>query len=81
MAADLVAGLLAGYRIAMPVGAVAAYLVALTARTSLRTGVLAALGVATADGVDALIAVWGGAALAASFRRSRCRCGEVQPSC
>jgi len=68
MAADLVAGLLAGYGIAMPVGAVAAYPVALTARTSLRTGVLAALGVATADGVYALIAVWGGAALAASLR-------------
>ena len=32
----------------MPVGAVAAYLVALTAQTSLRTGVFAALGVATA---------------------------------
>lgn len=60
----LVAGLLAGYGIAMPVGAVAAYLVALTAQTSLRTGVFAALGVATADGAYALIAVCGGAALA-----------------
>jgi arginine exporter protein ArgO len=37
--AALVARLLAGYGIAMPVGAVAAYLVALTAQTSLRTGV------------------------------------------
>lgn len=63
MIAALVAGLVAGYGIAMPVGAVAAYLVALTARTSLRTGVFAALGVATADGVYALSAVWGGAAL------------------
>jgi threonine/homoserine/homoserine lactone efflux protein len=53
---------------ASPVGAVAAYLVALTARTSMRTGVFAALGVATADGVYALIAVWGGAALAAVLR-------------
>lgn len=68
MIAALVAGLLAGYGIAMPVGAVAAYLVALTARTSLRTGVFAALGVATADGVYALIAVWGGEALAAVLR-------------
>jgi threonine/homoserine/homoserine lactone efflux protein len=66
--AALVAGLLAGYGIAMPVGAVAAYLVALTAQTSLRTGVFAALGVATADGVYALIAVCGGAALAAVLR-------------
>jgi len=66
--AALVAGLLAGYGIAMPVGAVAAYLVALTAQTSLRTGAFAALGVATADGVYALIAVCGGAALAAVLR-------------
>jgi arginine exporter protein ArgO len=61
--AALVAGLLAGYGIAMPVGAIGTYLVALTARTSLRIGVCAALGVATADGVYALIAVLGGSAL------------------
>jgi threonine/homoserine/homoserine lactone efflux protein len=66
--ADLVAGLLAGYGIAMPVGAVAAYLVALTARTSLRTGMVAALGVASADGVYALIAAYGSAALAPALR-------------
>jgi hypothetical protein len=34
--AALVAGVFAGYGIAMPVGAVATYLVALTARTRLR---------------------------------------------
>jgi threonine/homoserine/homoserine lactone efflux protein len=61
--AALVAGLLAGYGIAMPVGAVGTYLVALTARTSLRIGVCAALGVATADGLYALIAALGGSAL------------------
>jgi threonine/homoserine/homoserine lactone efflux protein len=61
--AALVAGLLAGYGIAMPVGAVAAYLVALTARTSWRIGAFAALGVATADGLYALIAAYGGSAL------------------
>ncbi|WP_434219604.1 LysE family transporter [Amycolatopsis nalaikhensis] len=60
----LVAGLLAGYGIAIPVGAVATYLVALTARTSLRTGLAAALGVASADGLYALVAVLGGAAIA-----------------
>lgn len=60
----LVAGLAAGYGIAMPVGAIGAYVVALTARTSLRTGAAAALGIATADGVYALIAVCGGAVLA-----------------
>jgi arginine exporter protein ArgO len=62
--AALVAGLLAGYGIAMPVGAVGTYLVALTARTSLKIGACAALGVATADGVYAVVAVVGGSALA-----------------
>jgi arginine exporter protein ArgO len=62
--AALVAGLLAGYGIAMPVGAVATYLVSLTARTSLKTGAYAALGVATADGLYALIATLGGSAIA-----------------
>ncbi|GGU91558.1 lysine transporter LysE [Streptomyces filipinensis] len=64
MTAALVAGLLAGYGIAVPVGAVGTYLVALTARTSWRIGACAALGVATADGLYALIAVLGGSALA-----------------
>ncbi|MEI5103502.1 LysE family transporter [Streptomyces sp. PmtG] len=61
---DLVAGLVAGYGIALPVGAVATYLVALSARTSLRTGACAALGVATADGLYALVATVAGAAAA-----------------
>jgi arginine exporter protein ArgO len=60
----LVAGLLAGYGVAVPVGAIAALIVSLTARTSLRVGAGAALGVATADGLYALAAVLGGAALA-----------------
>ncbi|MEV5953995.1 LysE family transporter [Streptomyces sp. NPDC051987] len=67
MTAALVAGLLAGYGIAVPVGAVGTYLVSLTARTSLRTGACAALGVATADGLYALLAAVGGAALAAAL--------------
>ncbi|NUR28447.1 MAG: LysE family transporter, partial [Catenulispora sp.] len=57
-------GLLAGYGVAVPVGAIAALIVALTARTSLAVGSSAALGVATADGLYALAAVAGGAALA-----------------
>ena len=63
MTGALVAGMLAGYGIALPVGAVATYLVALTARTSLRVGAAAAMGVATADGLYALVAVLGGLAL------------------
>ncbi|MEW5354305.1 LysE family transporter [Streptomyces sp. 16-176A] len=68
MTAALVAGLLAGYGVAVPVGAVGAHLVSLTARTSLRTGVCAALGVATADGLYALPAVLGGTALTGALR-------------
>ncbi|MGW0841936.1 LysE family transporter [Streptomyces sp. NPDC002787] len=68
MTAALVAGLLAGYGIAIPVGAVATYLVSLTARTSLRTGASAALGVATADGLYALLATLGGTALATALQ-------------
>ena len=63
MTESLVAGLLAGFGIAIPVGAVATYLVTLTARSSPRVGAAAALGVASADGLYALLAVVGGAAL------------------
>jgi arginine exporter protein ArgO len=55
--------MLAGYGIAIPVGPIAILLIGLTARTSLRVGAAAALGAATADGVYALVAVLGGAAL------------------
>ncbi|MEV0096311.1 LysE family transporter [Streptomyces sp. NPDC050738] len=64
MGGTLGAGLLAGYGIALPVGAVGAYLVGLTARTGWRTGACAALGVATADGVYALVATVGGSSIA-----------------
>jgi arginine exporter protein ArgO len=63
----LVAGLLAGYGIAVPVGAIAALLVSLTARTSLRVGAAAALGVASADLVYAGVAVIGGTAAAGAL--------------
>ncbi|MGI5347815.1 LysE family transporter [Streptomyces sp. CA-250714] len=60
----VVAGLVAGYAVAIPVGALAVLLVSLTARTSLRVGAAGALGVATADGAYATVAVLGGAAVA-----------------
>ncbi|WP_272948556.1 LysE family transporter [Kribbella sindirgiensis] len=60
----MVAGLLAGFGVALPVGPVGTYLVALTARTSLRVGVFAALGVASADGVYAAVAAGAGSVLA-----------------
>ncbi|WP_344232167.1 LysE family transporter [Kribbella hippodromi] len=59
----LIAGALAGLGVAMPVGPVGTYLVALTARTSWRIGAFAALGVATADGVYAAVAALAGSAL------------------
>jgi arginine exporter protein ArgO len=61
----VLSGLVTGWAIAIPIGAVGALLVALTARTSLRVGSSAALGVATVDGGYAALAVVGGAAIAA----------------
>jgi arginine exporter protein ArgO len=63
--AAVLAGLLAGYAIAVPVGALGAYLVTLSARSGLRVGLSAALGVAGVDGAYALVAGLGGAAVAA----------------
>ncbi|WP_426566043.1 LysE family transporter [Angustibacter sp. McL0619] len=60
----LVAGLLAGLGIAMPVGAVGVYLVTLAAHRSVRVAACAALGVASADGVYAVVAVVGGRVVA-----------------
>lgn len=64
IATALVAGLLAGYGIAVPIGPVGAYLVQVAARSPWRTGVAAALGVATTDALYALVAVLGGSAVA-----------------
>jgi arginine exporter protein ArgO len=64
MNGPFVAGVVAGYGIAVPVGAIAVLIVSLTARTSLPVGAAAGLGAATADGVYALVAVLGGTALA-----------------
>lgn len=64
MTRALVAGLVAGYGVAIPVGAIAPLLIGLSARSGLRVGAPAALGVASADGLYAAAAVLGGAALA-----------------
>jgi arginine exporter protein ArgO len=61
------AGVVAGYGVAMPVGAIGVLIAGLSARDSLRVGAAAGLGAATADGVYALVAVLGGAALAGSI--------------
>ncbi|MCI4061631.1 LysE family transporter [Micromonospora sp. R77] len=58
------AGLVAGYGVAIPVGAIAILILGLSARTSFRVGAAAALAVATADGLYAAVAALGGAGLA-----------------
>ncbi|MFI5735211.1 LysE family transporter [Kribbella sp. NPDC051587] len=60
----VVAGVLAGYGIAVPVGPVGTYLVGLSARSSARVGACAARGIASADGIYALVAAVAGTALA-----------------
>jgi arginine exporter protein ArgO len=64
VSAAFLAGVVAGYGIAVPVGAIGVLIVGLSARTSLRVGAAAGLGAATADGLYALVAVIGGAAIA-----------------
>jgi len=61
----VVSGLVTGWAIAIPIGAVGAFLVTLTARTTFRVGAAGALGIATVDGVYAALAVVAGAALSA----------------
>ena len=70
MSGALLAGLLAGWAVAVPVGAIGAHLVALSASAPWRTGVAAALGVATADLAYAAVAVVGGAVLAPAVERA-----------
>ncbi|MFI1987908.1 LysE family transporter [Actinoplanes sp. NPDC020271] len=64
MSGGFVAGVVAGYGIAVPVGAIGALIAGLSARTSLRVGAAAGMGAATADGIYACLAVAGGAAVA-----------------
>ncbi len=68
MAEALISGLLAGYGVAIPVGAIAVLILGLSARTSLAVGTGAGLGAATADGIYAALAALGGAAIAGLIR-------------
>jgi arginine exporter protein ArgO len=67
MSAPFLAGVVAGYGIAVPVGAIGALIAGLSARTSLRVGAAAGMGAATADGLYAAVAVAGGAAVAGAI--------------
>jgi arginine exporter protein ArgO len=71
MTAAVLGGLLAGLGIAMPVGAIGAYLVGLGARAPRPVAAAAALGVASTDGGYALLAVLGGAALEEVLRPAK----------
>ena len=65
MLGELAAGALAGLAVAMPVGAIGAYLLGLAARQRFAVAAAAALGVASVDGAYALVASLGGAGLRA----------------
>ena len=64
MGAPVLSGLLAGYGIAMPAGAISVFLIKLGATACLCIGAAAGLGAATVDGGYALTAVAGGTGLA-----------------
>jgi threonine/homoserine/homoserine lactone efflux protein len=64
MPESFVAGALAGYGIAIPVGPVAVLIIELGVRRGFRTAAAAGLGAATADGLYALLAVLAGASIA-----------------
>ncbi|MFI5837327.1 LysE family transporter [Micromonospora sp. NPDC051300] len=64
MTGAFLAGLVAGYGVAVPVGAIAVLILGLSARHGFRVGAAAALAVATADGLYAALAALGGAGLA-----------------
>jgi threonine/homoserine/homoserine lactone efflux protein len=65
VATSFVAGALAGWAIAIPVGAIAVLIVELGIRRGFRTAAAAAAGAASADGLYAALAAVGGTALAA----------------
>ncbi len=64
MAASFIAGALAGYAIAIPVGAIAVLIVELGIRRGFRVAAAAGAGTAVADGLYATLAVVGGTAIA-----------------
>ena len=65
MTTSVVAGALAGWAIALPVGAIAILIVELGVRRGFRVAAAAGAGAATADGLYATLAAIGGTALAA----------------
>jgi threonine/homoserine/homoserine lactone efflux protein len=64
MVSSFLAGVVAGYAIAIPVGAIAVLIVELGVRRGFRIAAAAGAGAGTADGLYAALAALGGAALA-----------------
>jgi arginine exporter protein ArgO len=64
---SFIAGAIAGYGIAIPVGPVAVLIIELGVRRGLRTAAAAGLGAASADAAYALLAVLAGATIAAAL--------------
>jgi arginine exporter protein ArgO len=64
----LVAGAVAGYGVALPLGAIGIYLIGLGARERFDIAAAAALGVASTDGILAVLAAVGGVGLAQPLR-------------
>ena len=67
MGASFLAGVVAGYAIAIPVGAIAVLIVELGVRRGFRVAGAAGAGAATADGLYATLAALGGVALGAAI--------------
>lgn len=65
LASSFAAGALAGYGVAIPVGAISVLIIDAALRRGLAIGLSAGAGAATADGVYALVAALAGAAVAA----------------
>jgi arginine exporter protein ArgO len=65
--ASFVGGAVAGYAIAIPVGAIAVLIVEIGIRRGFRTAAAAGAGAASADGVYAALAAAGGAAIAGAL--------------
>ncbi|HJQ00452.1 MAG TPA: LysE family transporter [Jatrophihabitans sp.] len=68
MIGALLAGVVAGYGVALPLGAIGTYLIGLGAQERFGVAAAAALGVASTDGIFAVLATVGGVGLARSLR-------------
>ncbi|HEY4452933.1 MAG TPA: LysE family transporter [Pseudonocardiaceae bacterium] len=71
MTAAILAGLVAGYAIAIQVGAMSVLLIGFAARNRLAVAAAAGLGIGTADGLYATVSVLGGSAAASLVRPVR----------